>query len=94
MYIIYYIKDTAGEGDFQAAIILICVIRDLLEEDIMHFLKSWHAEGLSSLYKKKKSVPQHCQLCKKSAGVVLSEMLSDFFPLLIYWILQRLRSLG
>lgn len=30
-YIIYFIKDTAVEGDLQAAIILICVIRELLE---------------------------------------------------------------
>lgn len=42
------------EGDFQAAVILICVIRELLEEDITRSLKSWYAEGLSSLFKKKK----------------------------------------
>lgn len=81
------------EGDFQAAVILICAIRELLEEDITRSLKSWYAEGLSSLFKEKKNiVPQHCQLCKKSAGVVLSEMPSDyFFSLLICWVSQCLR---
>lgn len=67
------------EGDFRAAIILICVIRGLLEGDITYSPESQHAEGLSSPCNKKKVYLSYANSAKKSAGVVLYERPSEFF---------------